>query len=167
MKIEIVKGDITKLKAGAIVNSASPNLLGGLGVDGAIHAVAGPGLLEECKKLNGCRTGEAKITKGHNLPAKYVIHTVGPVYGRENGREAALLVNCYENCLKLAKENNIRSIAFPAISTGAYGYPKKEAAQIAFAAVNEFCVKNPKSFDQIIFVCFDLENFEIYQKLNG
>jgi O-acetyl-ADP-ribose deacetylase (regulator of RNase III) len=165
MEIEIIKGDITKLKVEAIVNSASPNLLGGLGVDGAIHAAAGPGLLEECKKLGGCKTGEAKITKGYNLPVKYVIHTVGPVYGKEKGKESILLENCYKNCLELAKGNNIRAIAFPSISTGAYGYPKDETAKIATAAVKEFCDQNPKNFDQIIFICFDDENYEIYKKI--
>jgi O-acetyl-ADP-ribose deacetylase (regulator of RNase III) len=124
-----------------------------------------PELLEECKKLGGCKTGETKITKGYNLPAKYVIHTVGPVYGQENGNEEKLLAGCYKNCLQLAKENNIKTIAFPAISTGAYGYPKNEAAKIALAAVKEFCAVNSDSFDQIIFVCFDNENYEIYKKL--
>lgn len=176
MEIEIIKGDITKLAVEAIVNAANPNLLGPAfaenlwrakgGVDGAIHCAAGPELLEECKKLGGCATGEAELTKGYNLPAKYVVHTVGPVYDKEGGMESALLANCYKNCLKLAKENNIRSIAFPAISTGAYGYPKEEAVKIAATAVKNFCFQNPGGFDKIIFVCFDDENYGIYKKTN-
>ena len=165
--IKVIKGDITKLKVEAIVNSASPDLLGGGGVDGAIHAAAGPELLAECKKLGGCAMGGAKLDKGYNLPAKHIIHTVGPVYGRENGNEAKLLAACYKNCLKLAQENNIRSVAFPAISTGAYGYPKEEAAKIAIKIVQDFCDSNPTSFDEVIFVCFDDETFEIFKKLNG
>lgn len=163
VEIKIVKGDITKLKVGAIVNSASLDLLGGLGVDSAIHRAAGLELPEECKKLGGCRTGEAKITKGYNLPVKYVIHTVGPVYGQENGRESELLADCYKNCLKLAKKKGIRAIAFPAISTGAYGYPKQEAAQIAVKTAKDFCNLYPEAFDEIIFVCFDDETYKIYQ----
>ncbi len=145
------------------MDSASPDLLGGFGVDGAIHAAAGQELLSECKKLGGCKTGEAKITKGYKLSANYVIHTVGPVYGQENGNEAKLLANCYKNCLELARENNIRSIAFPAISTGAYGYPKEEAAKIAVKTVKDFCDSNPISFDEIIFACFDGENYNVYK----
>ncbi len=163
MEIEVIKGDITKLEVEAIVNAANPSLLGGGGVDGA----AGPELLEGCKKLGGGKTGEAKLTKGYNLPAKYVIHTVGQIYGKEGGKEPELLANCYKNCLKLAKENNIRSIAFPSISTGVYGYPKEQAAQIAIAAVNEFCAQNPNSFDRIIFVCFDDENYKVYQDIKN
>jgi len=172
--LKLLDGDITKLKVGAIVNAASPDLLGPAfarelwrakgGVDGAVHEAAGPGLLEECRALGGCKTGEAKITKGYNLPAKYVIHTVGPVYGREGGAEAQLLADCYVNCLKSAKENNIRSIAFPAISTGAYGYPKGEAAAIAARTVKIFCGRNPDCFDEIIFIAFDDENLKIYEK---
>jgi O-acetyl-ADP-ribose deacetylase (regulator of RNase III) len=176
MAIKIVKGDITKIKVGAIVNATDREMSGKGGVDGAIHKAAGPELLEECEKLGGCktgearlyrrlRTGEAKITKGYKLPAKYVIHTVGPVYGKENGREAELLANCYANCLKLAKENGINSIAFPAISTSAYGYPKVEAAQIAIKTVKDFCDLNPDIFDEIIFVCFDDENLHFYKNL--
>ncbi|MFA6376897.1 MAG: macro domain-containing protein [Candidatus Paceibacterota bacterium] len=175
MKISVVKGDIVKLKVGVIVNAASSDLLGPAfarklwrakgGVDGAIHEAAGLGLLEECKTLGGCETGGAKITNGYELAAKYVIHTVGPIYGREGGRESQLLANCYVNCLKLAKGNNIRSIAFPAISTGAYGYPKDEAALIAVETVKIFCDKNQNCFDEISFVCFDDENLKIYEKL--
>lgn len=165
MKIEVIKGDITKLPVGAIVNATDEKISGGGGVDLAIHRAAGSELSAECKKLGGCAAGEAKLTKGYNLPAKYVIHTVGPVYGKESGNEAKLLADCYGNCLKLAKKGNICSIAFPAISTGAYGYPKNEAAKIAVKAVNEFCAQNPESFDQIIFVCFDYQTFGIYKKL--
>ncbi|HPO06495.1 MAG TPA: macro domain-containing protein, partial [Candidatus Pacearchaeota archaeon] len=129
MEIKAVKGDITKLEVEAIVNATDEKMSGGGGVDLAIHRAAGPELLEECKKFGGCKTGEAKITKGYNLPAKYVIHTAGPVYGKEEDDKAfKLLANCYKNCLGLAQDNNIRTIAFPAISTGAYGYPKNEAA---------------------------------------
>ena len=123
-------GDITKYKVDAIVNAANSSLLGGGGVDGAIHKAAGSELLEECKTLNGCEIGQAKITKGYNLPAKYVIHTVGPVYGQENGQEASMLADCYVNSIQLAYNHGLKSIAFPAISTGAYGYPLSEAGEI-------------------------------------
>jgi O-acetyl-ADP-ribose deacetylase (regulator of RNase III) len=182
MEIKIIKGDITKIKVEAIVNAANETLLGPAfarelwrakgGVDGAIHAAAGPELLKECEKLCGCKTGEAKITKGYDLPAKYVIHTVGPVYGGETRlhqgfgeAKAELLANCYKNCLELAKAKGIRAIAFPAISTGVYGYPKDEAAQIAATVVKEFISKNQNSFDEILFVLNDADNFKIYNKL--
>lgn len=165
MEIKVVEGNITKINAEAIVNATDERMSGGGGVDLAIHRAAGPELSEECKKLGGCKTGEAKITKGYNLPAKYVIHTVGPVYGKENGKEAKLLADCYGNCLKLAREKGIRTIAFPAISTGAYGYPKNEAAEITVKTVQDFCNFNPAGFDEIIFACFDKETYGIYKKL--
>ncbi len=160
--IEIFKGDITKLKVDAIVNAANSSLLGGGGVDGAIHLTAGPKLLEECRKLNGCKTGEAKITKGYNLPANFVIHTVGPVWNGGNYNEDELLTNCYLNSLKLAVENKIKSIAFPAISTGVYGFPLERAAQIAIKTVKRF-IQSDKSIQKIIFVCFDDRTYQTYK----
>jgi len=137
-KIELIKTDITKLKVDAVVNAANKSLLGGGGVDGAIHRAAGPGLLDECKKLNGCETGQAKITKGYNLPAKFVIHTVGPVWSGGKRNEPELLASCYRTSLKLARENRIKTIAFPAISCGVYHFPKKEAAKIALREIEIF-----------------------------
>ncbi len=162
-RIELYKGDITKLKIDAIVNAANNSLLGGGGVDGAIHRAAGKELLEECRLLNGCVTGGAKITKGYNLPAKYIIHTVGPVWSdRED--DARLLESCYLQSLRTAKENHIKTIAFPNISTGAYGYPKEEAGKIAVNTVNAFLEKNLLP-EKVIFAVFDDENFRIYKKL--
>ncbi|MCX7881076.1 MAG: O-acetyl-ADP-ribose deacetylase [Patescibacteria group bacterium] len=163
-KITLVKGDITKQKVEAIVNAANKTLLGGGGVDGAIHKAAGPELLEECKKLGGCQTGEAKITKGYKLPAKYVIHTVGPIFGKENGKEAELLASCYRNSLFLAKKYKIKTIAFPSISTGVYGYPKKEAAEIVIKTIKEF-IKNNNWFEEIRLVVFSKESYQIYKEL--
>ena len=160
--IEIFKGDITKLSVDSIVNAANSSLLGGGGVDGAIHRTAGPKLLEECRKLNGCKTGEAKITKGYNLPANFVIHTVGPVWNGGSYDEEGLLSNCYLNSLKLAVENKIKSIAFPAISTGVYGFPLERAAQIAIKTVNKF-IQSDKSIQKIIFVCFDDRTYQTYK----
>ena len=162
-KIEIAKGDITKTDVDAIANAANHTLLGGGGVDGAIHRAAGPKLLEECRKLNGCLTGEAKITKGYNLPAKYIIHTVGPIWQGGKNNEPALLRNCYLNSLKLAEKYHLKTIAFPAISTGAYGYPKERAAKIALRTVREY-LKDSK-INKVIFVLYTDEDYEIYKRL--
>ncbi|HED07491.1 MAG TPA: O-acetyl-ADP-ribose deacetylase [Ignavibacteria bacterium] len=162
-RIELYKGDITKLKVDAIVNAANTSLLGGGGVDGAIHRAAGKELLEECKTLNGCPTGEAKITKGYNLPAKYVIHTVGPVWNGGKHNEEKLLASCYKNSLKLAIENKIKSIAFPAISTGVYRFPLELATKIAIGEVKDF-LSNNDTFEKIIFVCFDERTYNSYNK---
>lgn len=165
-QLEVIHGDITKLQVDAIVNAANSSLLGGGGVDGAIHRAAGPQLIEECRKLDGCSTGEAKITKGYNLPARFVIHTVGPVWQGGNNYEDELLASCYRNSLKLAAEYNCQSIAFPNISTGIYGFPKERAAIIAINVVKEFVANNPIP-GEIIFVTFGNDNFEIYNKLLG
>lgn len=163
--LEFIFADITTLPVDAIVNAANHTLLGGGGVDGAIHRAAGPKLLEECKTLGGCKTGQAKITKGYNLPAKFVIHTVGPIYGNENGHEDELLANCYTNSLKLAKENNIKTIAFPAISTGVYHFPKDKAANIALKTVKEFMENNKDyEFDKIIFALFSQQDLLTYKE---
>jgi O-acetyl-ADP-ribose deacetylase (regulator of RNase III) len=138
--------------------------LGGGGVDGMIHYVAGPELFKECKMLGGCETGDVKITKGYKLPAKFVIHTVGPVYGHENGREDELLESCYFKSLKLARESNLKTISFPCISTGVFHFPKKEAAEIAIKTVKEFIAKNPEAFTEIRFVTFLDEDYDIYKK---
>jgi O-acetyl-ADP-ribose deacetylase len=163
-KIEVQQGDITKCKVDAIINAANTSLLGGGGVDGAIHRAAGPQLLEECRELNGCPTGEAKITKGYNLPAKYVIHTVGPVWNGGNNNEDKLLEDCYRNSLKLAVEYGVRSIAFPAISTGVYRFPLERASQIAVTEVSNF-LKSNDSINKVIFVCFDENTYEVYKKI--
>lgn len=167
--IKLQKGDITKLKADAIVNAANSSLMGGGGVDGAIHRAGGPMILEECMEIvnrqGGCKTGDAVITTGGNLPAKKVIHTVGPVYNGGKKNEAALLASCYKNSLQLAADNNLKSIAFPNISTGVYGYPKREAAAIAVEAVKDFINTHPDALDAVIFVCYDDENYLIYQEL--
>jgi O-acetyl-ADP-ribose deacetylase len=163
-KISLLKGDITSLKTDAIVNAANKSLLGGGGVDGAIHRAAGRELYEECKTLNGCDTGEAKITKAYNLPAKFVIHTVGPVWDSGSNNERKLLENCYRNCLKLAVKNNIKTIAFPNISTGLYRFPKQLAAEIAVNTVNSFLREN-KSIESIVFVCFEDDNYNIYESV--
>jgi O-acetyl-ADP-ribose deacetylase len=163
-RIKIIQGDITKMQVDAIVNAANASLLGGGGVDGAIHRAAGPDLLAECRTLGGCLTGEAKITKGYQLPAKYIIHTVGPVWKGGHQNEAALLANCYHNSLQLAIENDVKSIAFPAISTGVYGYPVKEASDIALRQTAAFLEKH-HSLESVIFVCFGQEVYETYQNL--
>ncbi|MCD4694842.1 MAG: O-acetyl-ADP-ribose deacetylase [Bacteroidales bacterium] len=162
--IQLIQGDITRLDVDAIVNAANQSLLGGGGVDGAIHRAAGPGLLEECRTLNGCNTGEAKITNGYKLPAGFVIHTVGPVWRGGLYDEEKLLGSCYRKSLTLAREHNIQSIAFPNISTGVYRFPKEKAAEIALSEVNAF-IKQSDSPEKVIFVCFDDENYGIYQKL--
>ena len=163
-RIKLYQGDITQLQVDAIVNAANKTLLGGGGVDGAIHRDAGKKLLAECRTLNGCETGEAKITKGYNLLAKYVIHTVGPVYNGGKFNEALKLTSCYKKSLEVAIKNNVGTIAFPNISTGVYGYPKTEAAEIAIREVKLF-LENFKKIEQVIFCVFDDENFEIYQSL--
>ncbi|HPI37391.1 MAG TPA: O-acetyl-ADP-ribose deacetylase [Ignavibacteriaceae bacterium] len=163
-KLELHLGDITKLDVDAIVNAANTSLLGGGGVDGAIHRAAGRQLLAECRTLNGCRTGEAKITKGYNLPAKFVIHTVGPVWNGGTNKEELLLENCYKNSLSLAVEHGIKTIAFPAISTGVYSFPVERASLIAVNTVKEFLENNP-SIEQVIFCCFDESTLNIYKKL--
>ena len=159
--IEILKGDITTLDVDAIVNAANSSLLGGGGVDGAIHRAAGPGLLAECRTLGGCETGDAKVTSGHNLPARYVIHTVGPVWRGGNAREPDLLASCYRRSLQLANELTLKSIAFPAISTGIYGFPKQQAGTIAVREVHS----NAGAVERVLFVCFDSETLEIYRTL--
>ena len=167
-RIRITLGDITKLTVDAIVNAANSSLLGGGGVDGAIHRAGGPEILLDCEKIRsrqgGCPTGDAVITSAGNLPAKYVIHTVGPIWQGGGNNEENLLANCYKNSLELSKENGVRSIAFPNISTGVYGFPKELAAEIAIREVSEF-LKHDNSFDKVIFVCFDKENHRIYSAL--
>lgn len=164
MKIKIFRGDITTLKVDAIVNAANSTLLGGGGVDGAIHRAAGKELLTECRTLNGCETGDAKITKGYNLPSKFVIHTVGPVWNEGRSGEPEKLASCYRRSLEVAIENGVKTIALPNISTGVYGYPKKEAAEIATKTVVSF-LKNHDEFELVIFCVFDDENFAIYSNL--
>ncbi len=164
--IKLLKGDITKLKVDAIVNAANSKLAGGGGVDGAIHIAAGDKLTKACMELGGCNTGNAKITPGFNLYAKYIIHTVGPVWRGGDSKEKELLESCYIESLKIAVENNINTIAFPNISTGIYGFPKKDAAEISVGTVKRF-IENSKTLKQIIFVCFDDENYSLYKKLLG
>jgi O-acetyl-ADP-ribose deacetylase (regulator of RNase III) len=160
-RISVIEGDITHLAVDAIVNAANSSLLGGGGVDGAIHRAAGPELLAECRTLHGCATGEAKITRGYRLPAKWVIHTVGPVWHSGDRGEDDLLAACYRNSLALAVEHGVRSIAFPAISTGAYGFPLERATQIAVAEVTRFLASDT-TIEQVVFVCFSRRLHEIY-----
>jgi len=166
--IQVIKGDITKIKVDAIVNAANSSLLGGGGVDGAIHRAGGPKILEECmairEKQGACKTGEAVITTGGNLPEKYVIHTVGPVWHGGEHNEESLLASAYRNSLRLAMENNMKSIAFPNISTGVYHFPKQRAAEIAIETTKKFLESN-NPIKEVYFVCFDDENSEIYQSL--
>lgn len=163
--LSVIKGDITTLHVDAIVNAANESLLGGGGVDGAIHRAAGSELLTECRSLNGCATGEAKITRGYHLPAKHVIHTVGPVWHGGFSGEEDLLYKAYYNSLSVAMHHKVRTVAFPNISTGVYGFPKDEAALVAFKAVEDFCTNNPDALKKITFVCFDEENYAIYHEL--
>jgi O-acetyl-ADP-ribose deacetylase len=159
--IQVLQGDITRQAVDAIVNAANSSLLGGGGVDGAIHRAAGPGLLAECRLLGGCKTGDAKATKGHNLPAKYVIHTVGPVWRGGDNDEDRLLASCYRQSLEVANGLKVRSIAFPAISTGIYGFPKQRAARIAVNEVRDYSA----DIETVFFVCFDSDTTDIYREL--
>ena len=163
--LEVIQGDITKLKVDAIVNAANASLLGGGGVDGAIHRAAGPELLAECRTLRGCQTGQAKITAGYRLPASYIIHTVGPIYRHYERPEAAqLLGSCYRSSLELAMRSGCRSIAFPCISTGVYGYPMAEATPIAVAACRQWLRENPHYAMRIVFCCFSQSDYAAYQR---
>jgi len=161
----LIQADITKLKVDAIVNAANTGLLGGGGVDGAIHRAAGSALLKECKSIGGCATGDAKITSAYQLDARYIIHAVGPVFNNHSPKQAMfLLQSAYETSLKLALQNNVKSIAFPNISTGVYSYPKQDAAIIAINTVKQFLLKKP-TIDKILFCCFDKDNYSIYKSL--
>jgi O-acetyl-ADP-ribose deacetylase (regulator of RNase III) len=166
--VHIVQGDITQRQVDAIVNAANSTLLGGGGVDGAIHRVAGPGLLEECRKLGGCRTGEAKATGGYGIQqVKHIIHTVGPIYGRDAGREAELLASCYRESLRLAAELACRSIAFPSISTGAYGYPIEEASRVALRSIRDYLDTNEHPLELVEMVAFSDRDRRIYEQAHS
>lgn len=162
--IEVVQGDITKMEVDAIVNAANTSLLGGGGVDGAIHRAAGPQLLEECRKLNGCETGQAKITQGYNLPARHVIHTVGPVWHGGQSGEDELLAGCYRNSLRLAQQHGLAVIAFPSISTGAYRFPLERACRIAVREVKQFLAAQDQ-VKKVLFVCFSEGDAGVYQRI--
>ena len=165
-RIELVLGDITEQEVDAIVNAANTTLLGGSGVDGAIHRAAGPGLLEECRRIGGCSTGEARITKGYRLAARFVIHTAGPVWQGGKHGEDELLRNCYSNSLKLAEEHGVKTIAFPSISTGAYRFPIERASRIAIAAVRGY-LKKSRALERAVFVCYSQTDHEVYKKQLG
>ncbi|MGC8823583.1 MAG: O-acetyl-ADP-ribose deacetylase [Bacteroidales bacterium] len=165
VKITLLQSDITRLQVDAIVNAANSSLMGGGGVDGAIHAAAGPELLAECRTLGGCPTGEAKVTKGYRLPARYVIHTVGPIWRGGGNNEEQFLRSCYENALKRAEELQIETIAFPNISTGVYAFPKQKAAEIALNVLKNYARRKNTTLKEIFLVCFDQENYEIYKNL--
>lgn len=162
--MKVIQGDITRVDADAIVNAANTTLLGGGGVDGAIHHAAGPGLFKECLALKGCKTGEAKITSGYNLPAKFIIHTPGPIWKGGDHNEKELLASCYRNCLWIAENTKLKSIAFPNISTGVYGFPRELAAEIAIREVRTFA-KTCHEIKKIVFVAFDEENYKLYAEL--
>jgi O-acetyl-ADP-ribose deacetylase (regulator of RNase III) len=166
--IQLIQGDITKIEVDAIVNAANTSLLGGGGVDGAIHRAGGPAILEECQQIRakqgGCKVGEAVITTAGKLPAKYVIHTVGPVWNGGQHNEETLLASAYNNSLRLAIDNKVKTIAFPNISTGIYHFPKGRAAEIAVAVVKDFLARNG-GLEKVVFVCYDAENYEVYNKL--
>ena len=162
-RMMIMEGDITKQKVDAIVNAANTSLLGGGGVDGAIHRAAGPELLEETRKIGGCPTGEARVSRGYNLPATWVIHTVGPVWKGGLKNEETLLANCYKNSLKAAVEHGVKTIAFPSISTGAYGFPLDRATKIALTETRDF-LKSHETLEQVVFVCFGQKALKMYQE---
>jgi O-acetyl-ADP-ribose deacetylase (regulator of RNase III) len=162
-RLEIIKGDITTLAVDGIVNAANRSLLGGGGVDGAIHRAAGPELVAECRTLGGCPTGEARITKGYRLPARWVIHTVGPIWQGGQHNEAELLAQCYRSCFALAEAHDMRTIAFPAISAGAYGYPAKSAAQIALREIRGFLEQNSQ-MEKVMVVCFEEQIYRAYEE---
>src|ERR1700733_6124247 len=164
--LEALQGDITKLNVAAIVNAANSSLLGGGGVDGAIHRAAGPELVRECRQLGGCKTGDAKLTKGYPLPAKYAIHTVGPVWQGGNNGEQELLASCYRRSLEVAMQNNIDEIAFPGISTGVYGYPKDLAASTAVTTVRSL-LQVPSNLRRVVFCCFSPSDLQIYERILG